>query len=147
MTSLASKQYFDAVAVHPFTAQPAGVITILQRVRDVMDRAGDTAKPILATEISFPSAQGKSSQHFGFETTEAGQAAKLAQLLPMLAADRSKLHLLAFYHYTWLSRDIPGGKTFTFAGLFRFRRHTSRSCPSPPIRLSGRLRWRSRDAA
>ena len=111
-----SKQFFDVVAVHPFTAEPAGVITILQRVRDVMDRAGDGSKPILATEVSFPSAQGKSSQHFGFETTEAGQASKLSQLLPMLAANRNKLHLLGFYHYTWLSRDIRGGKSFSFSG-------------------------------
>jgi hypothetical protein len=119
-----SKRMFDAVAVHPFTAEPAGVITILQRVRKVMDRAGDNRKPILATEVSFPSAEGKSSQHFGFETSEAGQASKLAQLLPMLAADRGKLRLLAFYHYNWLTRDINGDKSFSFAGLFSFRRNT-----------------------
>ncbi len=89
-----------------------------------MDAAGDRNKPIIASEVSFPSALGKSSQHFGFETTEAGQASRLGALLPMLAADRKKLRLLAFYHYTWLSRDIPGGKTFTFGGLFRFKLHT-----------------------
>jgi hypothetical protein len=126
-----AKSLFDVVAVHPFTAQPAGVITILQRVRAVMNRAGDRRKPILATEVSFPSAQGEASQHFGFETTEAGQAANLAQLLPMLAAGRTKLGLLGFYHYTWLSRDIPGDKSFAFAGLFRFRRHTFKIVPKP----------------
>jgi hypothetical protein len=77
-----ARKLFDAVAVHPFTAQPAGVITILQRVRDVMNQAGDSHKPMLATEVSWPSSVGESSQDFGFETTEAGQASRLAALLP-----------------------------------------------------------------
>jgi hypothetical protein len=54
---------FDVVAVHPFTAQPASVITILHRVGAVVNRAGDKHKPILATEVSFPSAQGEASHH------------------------------------------------------------------------------------
>ena len=38
-----AKNLFDVVAVHPYTARPDGVIVILQRVRDVMNRAGDPA--------------------------------------------------------------------------------------------------------
>ena len=48
---------FDIVAIHPYTATPQGVITILQRARQVMDRNGDSAKPILATEITWPSSR------------------------------------------------------------------------------------------
>jgi hypothetical protein len=115
-----ARRLFDVVAVHPFTSEPAGVITILQRVRDAMDQAGDPNKPILATEVSWPSSVGKSSQNFGFETTEAGQASRLSSLLPMLAADRRKLRLIGFYHYTWVGREHRGDKSFSFAGLFRF---------------------------
>jgi hypothetical protein len=115
-----ASHYFDVVATHPFTAQPAGVITILQRVRDAMNQAGDTRKPIIASEVSFPSSVGKApSQHFGFETTEAGQARNLRALLPLLAAARNRLHLLAFYHYNWIGREHRGDKSFSFAGLLR----------------------------
>lgn len=114
-----ARHYFDVAAAHPFTQQPAGVITILQRVRAVMNHAGDRGKPIIASEISFPSSLGKASQHFGFETTESGQAQSLKKLLPLLAAARNQLHLLAFYHYTWIGREHLHDKSFSFAGLLR----------------------------
>jgi hypothetical protein len=115
-----ARHVFDVVAVNPFTKRPAGVITILGYVRAAMDRAGDTRKPIIASEISFPSAVGKSSQHFGFETTEAGQARDLAALLPLLAARRHRLHLLGFYHFSWAGREHRHDSSFSFAGLFRW---------------------------
>ncbi len=114
-----ASHYFDVVAAHPFTTQPAGVITILQRVRDAMNRAGDTRKPIIASEVSYPSSLGKASQYFGFETTEAGQARNLKALLPLLAGARNRLHLFAFYHYNWIGREHRGDKSFSFAGLLR----------------------------
>jgi polysaccharide biosynthesis protein PslG len=116
-----ARRLFDAVAVHPFTSQPAGVITILQKVRDVMNKNGDSRKPMLATEVSWPSSVGKSSQSFGFETTEAGQASRVAALLPTLASDRKRLGLSGFYWYTWVGRELRGDKSFSFAGLFRLR--------------------------
>src|SRR5205085_6557189 len=36
-----ARSLFDIVAVHPYTAQAQGVITILDQVRQVMDRYGD----------------------------------------------------------------------------------------------------------
>ncbi len=116
-----SGRYFDAVAVHPFTQQPAGVITILQRVRAVMNHAGDNSKPMIASEVSYPSALGKTKRSllFGFETTEAGQARNLRTLIPLLASARSRLHLLAFYHYNWVGREHHNDKSFSFAGLLR----------------------------
>jgi len=114
-----ASRYFDVVAVHPFTKYPAGVITILQMVRDAMNQAGDTRKPIIASEVSFPSALGRSSQNFGFETTEAGQARNLRALIPLLAGARNRLHLMAFYHYNWIGREHRHDKSFSFAGLLR----------------------------
>ena len=76
---------FDAVAVHPYTKLPRGVITILTLVRRVMDAAGDRRKPIILTELNWPSALHRTPFGADYETTAAGQARRLAEVLPLLA--------------------------------------------------------------
>jgi hypothetical protein len=119
-----ARRLFDVVAVHPYTRSPKGVITILRRVRRVMDRAGDARKPIVADEISWPSALGRTAHRniSDFDTTQAGQASDLARLLPMLGRERVRLGLLGFDYYTWAGTDRRGGVSFDFAGLFRLAR-------------------------
>jgi polysaccharide biosynthesis protein PslG len=114
---------FDIVAIHPYTRDPAGVITILEKDRQVMNAAGDRRKPLIADEISWPSSKGKTIHNVGldFATTEAGQARNLAKLLPMLGADRRALRLLGFYYYTWAGSEHHNGLSFDFSGLFRFK--------------------------
>lgn len=118
-----ARSLFDVVAVHPYTRTPQGVITILGYVRRVMDQAGDAAKPMIADEVGWPSALGKT--HLGpnqdFATTQAAQAVNIAALLPLLAQDRRRLGLRAFYYYNWAGYEHPGGFLFQFSGLFRFR--------------------------
>jgi hypothetical protein len=116
-----ASRLFDVVAVHPYTRDPAGVITILGKIRQVMNRAGDRRKPILADEISWPSSLGHTrvTDGFDFATTRAGQARNLARLLPMLGRDRARLGLLGFDYYTWASVEQRGAEAFDFAGLFR----------------------------
>ncbi len=118
-----ARRLFDVVAIHPYTRDAQGVITILTKARQVMDAAGDARKPIIADEISWPSSSGKTAHTLGFDfaTTEAGQARKLGQLLPLLARDRVSLGLLGFYYYTWAGDEIRDGLAFSFAGLFRFQ--------------------------
>ncbi|MGI8507490.1 MAG: hypothetical protein ACR2MK_11950 [Solirubrobacteraceae bacterium] len=113
---------FDIVAVHPYTAQARGVIEILEKVRAVMNRFGDAGKPMLATEISWPSSEGKAPPQFGFQTTEAGQAQRLAQAMPLLARYRSKLGLAGFYWYTWMGDETPRANPYAFdyAGLLKY---------------------------
>ena len=113
---------FDIVALHPYTAQPQGVITIMQRARAVMNQFGDRAKPILATEITWPSSEGKAPPQFGVSTTEAGQAARLAAVVPRLMANRAKLGLIGFYWYTWMGDETPRPHPygFDFAGLEKY---------------------------
>lgn len=123
MYKLGARPFFDAVAVHPYTATPAGVITILGKVRAVMNRHGDRKKPILATEVSWPSAKGKAPTTFENATTEQGQARKVAQAVRLLAANRRRLKLSAFYYYTWIGNEtMPGARAdqFNFAGLLQF---------------------------
>jgi hypothetical protein len=111
---------FDVAAVHPYTKQPAGVITIIGKMRQVMNRHGDAHKPLLADEMGWPSSIGKTKDLFGFETTEAGQARNIAAVLPLLASARKRLGLSGFYLYTWTARERPGAFTFDFSGLLRY---------------------------
>jgi hypothetical protein len=122
--SLGARNLFDVVAIHPYTKQPSGVITILQKNRQVMDAAGDRTKPIIADEVSWPSSLGKTFHNVGldFAVTEAGQARNLAKVLPMLARDRASLHLLGFYYYTWAGAERRNAQSFDFAGLLRFKK-------------------------
>ncbi|MDQ6745821.1 MAG: hypothetical protein M3Z27_07405 [Actinomycetota bacterium] len=117
-----ARAVFDTVAVHPYTARPAGVIEILGRVRAVMDRAGDARKPLLATEITWPSSQGHAPPQFGVGTTEAGQARLLAQVMPLLEQNRARLGLSGFYWYTWMGDESarPSAYAFDYAGLLGY---------------------------
>jgi hypothetical protein len=117
-----ARKLFDVVALHPYTKQPQGVITILKLVRQVMVRAGDADKPMIADEISWPSSIGHhATSQFDIGTTEAGQARNTAAVLPLLASNRRSLHLIGFYYYTWATPDDNGGNQFDFAGLFEYR--------------------------
>jgi hypothetical protein len=112
-------RYFDAVALHPYTAEVSGVVKILRNGRRVMARYGDRRKPLLITELSWPSAAGKTSTSFGFETTERGQAKRLAQALPLLARERRALRIEAVYWYSWLTADARKDYPFDYAGASR----------------------------
>ncbi len=118
-----AKNLFDAVAAHPYTRYPSGVITILQNIRKVMNHYGDRRKAIWATEISWPSAAGKANTQFENNTTESGQAKNTSAVIKLLAKDRSKLNIAAFYYYNWIGNEtLPGARVdpFNFAGLERF---------------------------
>jgi len=114
------KGLFDAVSLHPYTLDPKNVETIVGRNRRVMRSHGDGALPILITELSWPSAKGKTRDHLGYEVSEAGQAHKLAKVLPMLAAARRRLGIERVFWYSWLSRDT-GRHTFDYSGLRMLR--------------------------
>ncbi len=115
-----ARRQFDVVAAHPYTAQPDGVITILKRVRNVMDSNGDRRKPILADEVSWTSSLGKVKGNLDIATTEKGQAKKIGQLLPLLGRYRRSLDLLGFDYYTWAGVEQRTGNAFAYSGLFRF---------------------------
>jgi hypothetical protein len=111
---------FDVIAVNGFTSTPSNVIRYLQYTRRAANREGEKSKPLLATELSWPSAKGKSPQHYSWNTTEQGQAAKISALLPMLAAHRAPLNLAGFDYYTWMGAETRHAPAFSFAGLLRF---------------------------
>jgi hypothetical protein len=116
-----ARNYFDIVAVHPYTRQPQGVVTIAERVRQAMATHGDGGKPMLITETGWTSSLGHRRRVYDFETTEAGQARDLSGLLPLLARARARLRLLGFYWYEWADVEQPGAGPFSYSGLFRAR--------------------------
>jgi hypothetical protein len=112
---------FDIAAFHPFTAKVDGVKTILQKDRKVMAKYGDKKKTLWVTELSWTSAQGKTSVTYGNEQTEKGQAKKLTDAYNMLARNRVAMHIGRAYWYTWVTRDQMHDYPFDYAGLLRLR--------------------------
>jgi polysaccharide biosynthesis protein PslG len=110
---------FDVATFHPFTAKPSGVKTILERDRKVMAKYGDSRMPLWVTELSWTSAKGKTSQKYGNEETESGQAKKLTEAFTLLANLRTKLRIGRVYWYTWLTLDRDATYPFDWAGLLR----------------------------
>jgi hypothetical protein len=124
---------FDEVAIHPYTKPPEGVITILERVREVMAKYGDRRKPVTVTEFGWPSSKGK-VKGIGVSTDRRGQAARLRKALPLLARHRKRLHLANVYYYTWVTNDRPNNSIFFFAGL-RHRLPSGKIVPKPAFRV------------
>jgi hypothetical protein len=127
-----ARKWFDIVAVHPYTRDPSGVITIIGKVRQVMNEHGDRSKGILASEISWPSSLGKTNYDTGYDfaTTEAGQARKISQILPLLGKNRRSLGILGFDYYTWAGSEQHNTLAFNFSGLFRFHSGAFKTKPA-----------------
>jgi hypothetical protein len=117
-----ARSLFDVVAFNGFTKIPANVMEFMLFVRRAMDHFGDGAKPMLATEVSWPSAKGKTHDKFDFITTPAVQATDLAALLPLIGQERVSLGLMGFYWYTWMGEEDPGTTAFNFSGLLGFHK-------------------------
>ena len=116
---LKARNLFDVVAIHPFTARVDGVLKILRLNREVMRKYGDRKKSLWVTELSWTSARGKAAWTYGNETTEPGQAKKLAESFKLLAKHRSELKLQRAYWYTWITYDAHPNYPFDYAGLSR----------------------------
>jgi hypothetical protein len=131
---------FDVAAVNGFTKRPADVIHYMQFMRRAMNRDGAKDKPLLATEVSWPSAVGQ-TKGFDFDTTEAGQARNLKALLPMIAADYQQLGLSGFDWYTWMGAETRNASTpFDFSGLFAFADGDVRAKPVLKVFRAGALK-------
>jgi hypothetical protein len=114
-----ARHQFDIVSVNGFTATPADVILYWRFTRGAMSHYKDGRKPLLATELSWPSSKGQSPQKQDFSTTEKGQAQNVAGILPLIAKWRTRLRLAGFYYYTWIDAERRGAPVFSFAGLQR----------------------------
>jgi polysaccharide biosynthesis protein PslG len=111
---------FDAVAIHPYTARPRDVISLVRYARREMRRHRDRRLPIWISELSWPAAKGKVRRRVGIETNERGQARRLRRGLVRLALARRVYRIQRVYWYTWLSAE--GGQDWAgWSGLRRLR--------------------------
>lgn len=115
-----AKRWFDVAAIHPFSRRPQNVLKIIALSRAAMARAGDARKPLAVTELTWSSAQGTGAYGYGWETTRAGQAARIRTILPALQARRARWRLAGVWWYTWLSAEPGGTNSFDYSGLRRF---------------------------
>ncbi len=110
---------FDVAAIHPFSRRASNVVKLVRLARTEMRKAGDARKPLLLSEMSWSSGKGISKFNYGWETTEAGQAERIRQVLPALVKVRGELGITGSYWYTWLSRKLGGNDSFDYGGLRR----------------------------
>jgi hypothetical protein len=111
------KGNFDLAAVHPFSGHLKNVLKIVQLNRDVMARNGDAGKQIAISELTWPSAKGKTRNHVGWETTEKGQAARLHGAFDALLARRRRWRIERITWSTWLTPDAHSPNSFDWSGL------------------------------
>lgn len=139
-----ARRYFDAVALHPYKKRVSELIAVVRRVRAVMRRHGDRRKPILLTEISWPSARGRTSQTFSFVVSRREQAQRVRAVLRALARERRRLGIAGVYWYDWASADASRQEPFGYAGLRSLSRGRVSAKPSlaayarEALRLEGR---------
>jgi hypothetical protein len=112
---------FDVVAIHPFTLKVSNVMRIMRYAREVMRRHGDAGKPILVTELTWPSSKGRLASPSDFDVTEAQQARLLSAGFLRLARARRRLGIERVYWASWLTRDASATDAFDFAGLRELR--------------------------
>lgn len=108
---------FDVAAVHPFTGPVRFVGRIVELNRQVMARHGDGRRGLIVSELSWPSARGKTKTTSRFETTEEGQATRLRRAYRLLLRERRRLRLERVIWYTWLSADRNSPNAFSWSGL------------------------------
>lgn len=110
---------FDEVALHPFSGRLANVLKIVELNRDELRRHGDIAKPLVISEITWPSSKGKTTNTTGFETSEVGQAMRLTNAFRAFSARRRTWKLQAVIWSTWLTPDRDSSNSFDWSGLRR----------------------------
>jgi hypothetical protein len=121
--------YFDAAAVHPYTAADGGVLTLVKRFKRVMRKHGDGKLSLLVTELGLPASKGKSDDPSPLQTTDAGMAKHLVRSFKDLTANRRKLRIPAVYWYDWASSY--DGWIFNYTGLLDYTRSGDRDLISP----------------
>ncbi len=116
------KLRFDVAAVHPFSGRPSNSVKIVTLNRAVLNRNGAATKPIWLTELTWSSAKGRKKPITkDWETTEAGQAARLQQAFKLFIRARTRLRLQRIYWYTWVTVDRNSPNSFDYSGLRTMR--------------------------
>jgi len=121
---------YDVFASHPFSGRVANVLKIVRLERRELARQGAPRKPMTVSELSWPSAKGKTDNFTtGFETTEAGQARKVREAYTALMRVRSRYRIQSVVWSTWLTSDCCSSNNFDWAGLRKLDRRNPSGAP------------------
>lgn len=115
-----AKPYFDALALHPYTACPCDVYKIIQFNREVMNKNGDAAKPIYISEIGYPATNSSAVHRQGYRRVAKAEAYWLATAFRSLLARRHSLGIAQMLWYTWMGNDTAPNNAFDYAGLLHY---------------------------
>jgi hypothetical protein len=96
---LGGQSSFDAVALHPFSEKPKGVISNVVRSRRVMNRNGDATKPIWVDEFGW-TVSGSGFAKSPFRATLGQQANRLAVTYGLFAS-RPDLGVSTAMWFSW----------------------------------------------
>jgi polysaccharide biosynthesis protein PslG len=111
---------FDVVALHPFAENQKGILGGIDRIREVVDDAGDKKKPMWVTEFGFASAGPNSP----FTQNPKGQAKLLKKSLKLIKKKSKKYKVQKAIWYSWRDIDTDPPKSGlnntwqTYTGLF-----------------------------
>jgi len=111
--------HFDVAAIHPYTSQSHGPLSLVKRFRQVMRDHGDGRKPIWVTETGLPASRGRVTATDSLQTTDSGMAKFLTQTYGDLVANRASLGIGRVYWYTWAT-TYGGNTRWNYAGLLRY---------------------------
>jgi hypothetical protein len=118
MYAAGARGTFDTIAVHPYAADPAGVLEILRTIRVQLDGLGDPDRPIWATEFGWATG----GPPVTITTSEPMQAKLLRDTIALMQRARDALHLRGFVAFRWKDVALNPGQTDVWAlhtGLLR----------------------------
>ncbi len=114
MYQAGAKGSFDTLAIHPYWANAAGSITLVEATRKIMADFGDSAHAVRISEIGWSTG----GTPYIYNQTEAGQAAQLRTLYSELARRRTELNVKGIVWSIW--SDQPSSQDWAqYTGLER----------------------------
>jgi hypothetical protein len=109
------RRYFDAVAIHPYAENAAGVDGELSRVRRIMRRRGDGRTPVWITELGWGTGGG--NQYFSI--TPAAQASRLRSTFRFVLRNRGRYRVTKLVWFSWRDRAGDSARGWEYyCGLF-----------------------------
>jgi hypothetical protein len=102
MYKAGAKGSFDTLAIHPYSRDVAGLLSLAESARTLMDRYGDRSR-LWITEFGWSTGGDASA----FRVTERGQANRIGAALSALVAERRMLRLRGFILFKWKDSLAP----------------------------------------
>jgi hypothetical protein len=109
----ATREDFDAVALHPYVASAEQMRGEIRALRGVMGAHHDAGAGFSVTELGWGSAEGPSR----WEVGPYGQAEELDQAFSILAANRVRWRIGGVWWFSWTDREGTCSVFCTTAGL------------------------------